>query len=1722
MALKVGELFASFNLDTSGVGGAVSAAEKEMASLGKNLAIGGAAMTAAVTVPLKQAATSIYNAGSGFDAQMSKVFAIIGEEATGSAEVMEALRHEALEMGSTTAFTASEAGEAMQYMAMAGWKVNDMLAGLSPIMDLAAASGESLGTVSDIVTDALTAFGLTAEDTAHFTDVLAAASSNSNTNVAIMGESFKYAAPLAGSLGYSVDDVAVALGLMANAGIKGSMAGTSLRQVLSNLISPTDAQASAMEALGLSLYDSNGKVKSLAELMVDMRKAASESGFDMQALTEQVAALDEQLSAGTITQEDYDAQIQELTAGNDEFLKAISDLAGARGLSGMLAIMNATEADFLKLTAAVNGSTGAAKTMAQVMLDNAQGDVTLFKSALEGLEITLWGLAEDGFRNTVKSATSMIDSFRNADEATLAGTLRLSALAAAAGPVMAGLGGIITILPKLAATFTAVSGPGALLAIGMIALGAAAIDSGNSMGKTFVKGATKAGNKVRQLGKDVKKQLPTLTKNMGEFLNSISTGIEQGLPGIMEGITEILTTGISAIAGNMGNIANVAQTIVRTLADGIVNNMPEMVSSGLELLTELAASLITNIPVVQEGIARVMTSVIEEVNNAKWSEIGTKLNSALQESLGATGTWFRQLAMGDQYTEEATWADVGFALANNVLEGIRKAFGNTKDFIGSLLLGGSYDPNEDWSTFGGKIIDKVFEGVDGAISGATDFVGGILDGLASVFTEENISAASDTLSSIVSRIITAAVNEIPNLVEHAGTILTKIGELIFGKEGEKGLAGSALEGAGNLAGAIINAIVSALPDVEQAGESILNTLAGILSASNIQSFMEGATSLATNLLTAITTAIGGLGGMASNLLSAIGDALFGTNEEGERSLVASAIEGAGALAGSLIQAIADSIPGVETAAESIITAIAGILSPSNIKDIGEATKTLAGNILTGIANGIRALGASAASILTAISDAIFGTDENEDSAVTAGVAALTGIVQTIFDTVTNDVIPSMGDAVGGILTAIAGFFKKENLAKLGTSLGSLGESIIRGIADAIGAAVDAVVSIVDGAELDTVMDGIGASLGNIAEKLVSGLTYAIPKLVDAGGKLLGAFAGLFSPENLSRWVSGAGDLAKSIIGSIVTALSGDANGNGKADLSGSFAGLAQGIASGIVTAVEHLPELLDNVLSVGAQIANSIMGSITSALADTAKSGVGTELATAATNLVHGLLTSITNFGENEDVQGFIRKLGEGLRDSLYLIGEFTADLVMNLFSAETLKKVWEAGKGIIGLLLRGIGVAIEGIGGLLDGIVSSILDRLGVIDKDKIREEVNIGAALSEALTSSVTDSEGKIVHSAETAFATIMAACAAGENEAFEALIEGTELENLYSRLNEYFFENSDLWSGYTGDKNMLQRAFEEAFAESGIDITPILDKLPDNFWEIAYESITGNANFGAGKPLLELLWNAILGGTATTNQPNEDDAFVQALKDYGFVVKENAEQTESDIEESAASIIDAADKSMNDFAKSGMTTTMRENMGEVEESAAEVSDAAVKQFLLTMSAENGRTIAQQFIGGIVAILEDGTLVTASDEMAKNAYHAVEGILTKNSGSGIGQNLAQGLAEGIYAGADQAIAAAQWLASQIESSIRYSLDIHSPSGVAKRMGMYFAEGFAQGLEQGVSRVEKSMDRLTDAVTPKLDANGKPVSREIIVQVNLDGKAMAETLAPMMDTALGDLSWNM
>lgn len=301
-----------------------------------------------VTVGGTAVLTDTIKTYAGFEEEMSKVKAISGA----TQEQFEQLTAKAKEMGATTKFTATESAQAFEYMAMAGWKSDDMVAGISGIMNLAAASGEDLASVSDIVTDALTAFGLKASDSTHFADVLAQASANANTNVGLMGQTFQYVAPIAGAMGYSIEDTATAIGLMANSGIKGQKAGTALRAIFTRLADPPKDAATAMDQLGISITNSDGSMKSLSDVMGQLRK-----GFS------------------GLTQE--------------QKTQMASSIAGQEAMSGLLAIVNSSEDDYKKLQEAIAGADGASQKMSDTMLDNVSGKWTLFKSALDGVKISL-------------------------------------------------------------------------------------------------------------------------------------------------------------------------------------------------------------------------------------------------------------------------------------------------------------------------------------------------------------------------------------------------------------------------------------------------------------------------------------------------------------------------------------------------------------------------------------------------------------------------------------------------------------------------------------------------------------------------------------------------------------------------------------------------------------------------------------------------------------------------------------------------------------------------------------------------------------------------------------------------------------------------------------------------------------------------------------------------------------------------------------------------------------------------------------------------------------------------------------------------------------------------------------------------------------------------------------------------------------------------------------
>lgn len=474
-------------------GGKVTDAGNRIKGAGQTISGAGKSMMPVTAGILGMGAAAI-KTGADFDASMSQVKAVSG--ATG--EDFDALRDKAIEMGSKTKFSASEAADAMNYMSMAGWKTGDMLSGIEGIMNLAAASNEDLATTSDIVTDALTAFGKSAEDSGELADVLAAASSNANTNVSMMGETFKYIAPVAGSLGFTMQDTALAASLMANSGIKASQSGTTLRSGISRLIKPTKDVETCMINLGLATAEvatelDQGKIEKaqtkVANKTIDVEKAQLKYNeaiqkYGVDSTKAQTAALNLQKAQNNL--KDAESALTQamqgkqkvigstnnlLTDGHgkmnslrdvmvtlrstmggltqEEQAQAAATLFGQEAMSGWLAIINASDEDFNKLCTAIDNSAGSAQSMAEIMQDNAEGDLTILKSNLESLAISISDLLTPVLRDVVGHVQEFVTWLNSLDEGTKKKIVTIGLLVAAVGPVLMVIGGVVSAIGTL-------------------------------------------------------------------------------------------------------------------------------------------------------------------------------------------------------------------------------------------------------------------------------------------------------------------------------------------------------------------------------------------------------------------------------------------------------------------------------------------------------------------------------------------------------------------------------------------------------------------------------------------------------------------------------------------------------------------------------------------------------------------------------------------------------------------------------------------------------------------------------------------------------------------------------------------------------------------------------------------------------------------------------------------------------------------------------------------------------------------------------------------------------------------------------------------------------------------------------------------------------------------------------------------------------------------------
>lgn len=549
--IKIGTELDKSGLE-SGMSGLGSFAQKGFSVVSTAAKAATAAIGAGIVASVK--------VGAAFESEMSKVQAISG--VTG--DELAQLTAKAKEMGAKTKFSASESAQAFEYMAMAGWKTDDMLNSIDGVMNLAAASGEDLASVSDIVTDAMTAMGLAADGTtnivkdgytkevsnaSHFADVLAAASSNSNTNVAMMGETFKYAAPLAGALGYSVEDLAQAIGLMASSGIKGSNAGTALRSVLTRLAKPPKEAAEAMEQYGISMKNSDGTMKSLMEVMENMRDS-------LQGLPE------------------------------DEQAAAAAAIGGQEAMSGLLAIVNASESDFKKLANAIDNADGSAEQMADIMQNNLTGQLTIMRSAAEALGIEIYESIQQPLTDIVKAGTQAINELT---EAFKTGGVQ-GLIAAGTQMVTEFISVIFNRIPEIVTTGIEVVGG-------------------------FLNGLLSAA--------------PTAIQQASQMLSSWTNNVLSKLPAVISAGGQVILSLLNGLVNNAPKIIQQAAQLVIEFAHTVLQNLPQILQAGIELIGKLLAGILQAVPKIIAAIPGIVSSIGKKFLSYDWLSIGKNIISGI-------------------------------------------------------------------------------------------------------------------------------------------------------------------------------------------------------------------------------------------------------------------------------------------------------------------------------------------------------------------------------------------------------------------------------------------------------------------------------------------------------------------------------------------------------------------------------------------------------------------------------------------------------------------------------------------------------------------------------------------------------------------------------------------------------------------------------------------------------------------------------------------------------------------------------------------------------------------------------------------------------------------------------------------------------------------------------------------------------------------------------------
>ena len=787
----------------------IDVAGQKMETIGNSIAGAGKKMMSVTTV-IGGVGVAAVKTAADFDSAMSQVAAVSG--ATG--KDFDTLRNKAREMGAKTKFSATEAAEAMNYMAMAGWKTEDMLDGIEGVMNLAAASGEDLATTSDIVTDALTAFGLSAKDSGHFADILAAASSNANTNVSMMGETFKYCAPIAGALGFSAEDTAEAIGLMANAGIKSSQAGTALRTIMNNLAGDVKISGKAIGDVTIATTNADGSMRDLSDILADCRSAF-----------------------GNLTE--------------SEKAQAAESLVGKNAMSGFLALMNAGQGDIDKLSSAIDNCDGSAEKMAMTMQDNLAGQLTILKSQLQELAISFGDILMPAIRSIVSNLQGFVDKLNGMDEGTKRTIVTIALLVASIGPLLVIIGTAISkigvamqgfvklangisklkiaiqggtgVLGKLGAALGGISAP-VLAVVAVIAVLVAAFVHLWKTNEGFRDAIIGTWNRIKDT-------ISGFCQGIVDRLNALGfqfTDIVDVLKTVWDGFCQVLAPIFEGVFNNIANILSTVTGVITGILDVFIGiftgNWSQAWNGVKDIFSSIwngISSFFTNILNVIKGVADVVLGWF----GTSWNEVWTNIKTFFEGIWNGIATFFTTI-----------WE----TLKNVVTVGIMA--------IGSILSAAF-----DIITLPFRFI---WENCKGIIISVWDAI------------KSKVTAVIHAMASVISTVMNAIKTVFSTVWNAIKTVVTTVVNAI------KSIVTTVFNSIKNTATTVWNAIKTAVTTPVNAIKSTVTTVFNSVK-STVSSIFNGIKSTATSVWNGIKSAITTPIEVAKNKVKSVVDAIKG-------------------------------------------------------------------------------------------------------------------------------------------------------------------------------------------------------------------------------------------------------------------------------------------------------------------------------------------------------------------------------------------------------------------------------------------------------------------------------------------------------------------------------------------------------------------------------------------------------------------------------------------------------------------------------------------------------------------------------------------------------------------------------------------------------------------------------------------------------------------------------